>query len=217
MDAMVDAIQDVVTAEPAVEVPQVSAQPDDAIVETRLAQEISTLWLDHARLSANRKATAKQLRQVRARLAERLYAMKSLLSHPGRGGEWRGWLREQGIPRSTADGLVARHAETLRADDQNVPTRAIKQSQDTVEQLVQSLLPRLRRKLPDARALFRFIAALAEAFGLASVDSEDCIWVCEPGPEEDEDSSAPDAPEAASTERTISPGTGVPSRNAVAP
>ena len=90
MDAIVDAIQDTVTAEPTVETPPVSAQPDDAAVETQLAQEISTLWSEHTRLSADRKVTSKELRLLRARLAQRLYEMKALLARPGRGGEWRG-------------------------------------------------------------------------------------------------------------------------------
>jgi hypothetical protein len=108
MDATVDAIQDVVTAEPDAEVQVGTTQFDDTAIETRLTQEISALWGTHLRLSADRKATAKELRQIRASLAERLSAMKSLLSRPGRGGQWRGWLRQQSIPRSTADRLVAR-------------------------------------------------------------------------------------------------------------
>src|ERR1039458_2637432 len=113
MDALVEAIQDVVVAEQETATQPDLAQPVDTIIETQLTEEISALWSDHLRLSADRKATAKDLRQVRAILAERLHAMKSLLSRPGRGGEWRGWLRQQAIPRSTADRLVSRHAETL--------------------------------------------------------------------------------------------------------
>src|SRR5579872_2080932 len=109
MDALVEAIRDVVTteAQPA------PTQPDDSTIETQLANQISSLWKETTRLSADRRASARELRQIRSALAERLYEMKSLLSRPGRNGEWRGWLREQAIPRSTADRLVSRHAETL--------------------------------------------------------------------------------------------------------
>src|ERR1035437_3784400 len=125
MDATVDAIQDVVMAEPETEVQPDPAQPDDTIIEPQLAQEISALWSDHVRLSADRKATSKELRQIRANLAERLFEMKQILSCPGRGGQWRGWLRQRGIPRSTADRLVARYSEALCSHDENVPTGAI--------------------------------------------------------------------------------------------
>src|ERR1017187_5757460 len=107
MDTLVEAIQDVVIAEPETESQPDPTQPVDTIIETHLAQEISTLWMENTRLSANRKATAKDLRQIRAILAERLHEMKSLLSRPGRGGQWRSWLKERGINRSTADSLVA--------------------------------------------------------------------------------------------------------------
>ena len=124
MDAMVDAIQMVIAAEPGTETQPNPTQPDDGIIETQLTEEISGLWTEHTRLSADRRATAKDLRKIRASLAERLAAMKSLLSRPGRLGQWRGWLRQRGIPRSTADRLVSRHAETLCAENENVPTGA---------------------------------------------------------------------------------------------
>ena len=126
MEAILDAIQDIVAAEPTAEAHPVTAQPDDAIIETQLAQEISTLWSDHVRLSGDRKATSKELRLLRARLAERLHEMKTLLARPGRGGQWRGWLRERGIPRShrrQAREPLRRDAES--GNDGNVPAGAI--------------------------------------------------------------------------------------------
>ena len=125
MDAILDAVQDIVAAEPDAGAQPSTAQPDDAMIESQLAQEISTLWSDHVRLSGDRKATSKELRLVRARLAERLLAMKQILCRAGRAGQWRSWLRQQHIPRSTADRLAMRHAETLGGDDGNVPGEAI--------------------------------------------------------------------------------------------
>src|ERR1039458_6030253 len=141
MDALVEAIQAVVIAEPETEAQPDPTQHVDTIIETQLAQEISTLWTEHTRLSADRKATAKDLRQVRAILAERLFAMKSVLSRPGRGGEWRGWLRKRGIPRSSADRLCARHAETLGSGNEgNVPSGAISNpSEDTAEKVAKDV------------------------------------------------------------------------------
>jgi hypothetical protein len=193
-----------------------TALAEDSAAEKVLSEEIASLWSDHVRLSANHKTTAKELRQIRARLAERLHAMKSLLSRPGRAGQWRSWLRQQHIPRSTADRLVARHAETLRIENGNVLTGAIKPMEDTIEELVKSLLPRLRRKLADNQSVFRFIAAIGRAFGLDSDIEEAYVWVFELGLGDDEDSSALDATDEDLTEGTDSEMTGGPSREAVA-
>jgi len=104
MNEILEALQGVVLTEPDPEVQPNPAQPDDVAIETQLTQEISVLWSDHLRLSANHKTTAKELRLLRTRLADRLYAIKSHLCRPelGRASQWRGWLRQQGIPRSTA-------------------------------------------------------------------------------------------------------------------
>jgi hypothetical protein len=182
MDAALDAIQDVVAAEITVEAPPVSAQPDDGAVETRLTQEISELWSSHVRLSGDRKATAKELRQVRARLAERLHAMKSLLARPGRGGEWRGWLRQHGIPRSSADRLVARYAETLGGDDGNVLSEAISEpATPTAENLATAVWSSsLREVLVNGETVFQFLASIAQISGIPHERRQEGLMIFNP-------------------------------------
>ena len=200
METMIDALYDVVLTEPEAEVQPDPVRSDDIAVEAELTQEISALWSDHVRLSANHKTTAKELRQIRAKLAERLYAIKQLLCRVGRGGQWRGWLKERHIPRSSADRFCERHAETLGIKNEIAPSGAINGGEDTVEQLVQTLLPRLRPKLADAQAVFKFIAAVGEAFGLRSETTEDCIMVSQPKEQNEPTAAATGAPEAASAE-----------------
>jgi hypothetical protein len=223
MDEMIEALQNVVAAEPEPEIPQVvdqpeadqpEAEPEPAIIEdadagekSRLTEEIIGLWSQHLELSGTRKATARELRLIRNRLAERLYQVKTLLARPGRGGEWRGWLRERAIPRSTADRLVSRHAETLGNENGNVLSGAINENENAVEPLVQSLLPRLKRTLPDIPSVFKFIAAVGGAFGLSAETTEDCLLLSQPKTVQSEDSpSATGAPEAESAQ-VQSPGT----------
>ena len=57
MDALVEAIQDVVIAEPETESQPDPTQPVDTIIETHLAQEISTLWMENTRLNSDRRGT----------------------------------------------------------------------------------------------------------------------------------------------------------------
>ena len=169
MDAILDAVQDAATAEPETREQPTTTQPDDAVIETQLAQEISSLWSDNLRLSADRKTTAKELRQVRAKLAERLHAMKSLLARPGRGGEWRGWLRERRIPRSTADRLVARYAETLGSgNDGNVPSGAIPElAMPSAEKLAAAVWSSsLKKVLVTGESVVQFIGSIAQISGV---------------------------------------------------
>jgi hypothetical protein len=168
MDALVDALQGIVIAEPDNEIQPVPTQPDDATIETQLTRQISTLWIEHTRLSADRRTTAMELRQIRAILAERLFAMKSVLSRPGRGGQWRSWLKERGIPRSSADRLCDRHAETLGSDyKENVLIGAISDSpDDSAEKLAKSVWQRFGKLLATEESVIQFIGRIAELAGL---------------------------------------------------
>ena len=192
-------------------VPQPAAiQDEDAAAESRLSEEIVGLWTQHLELSGTRRATAKELRLIRNRLAERLYQIKVLLARPGRSGQWRSWLKQRGIVRSTADRLCQRYTESLGIEGEIASPAAIKDGGDTFEQLVQSLLPRLKRTLPDTLSVFRFIAAVAGAFNLISETTDDCIMVSQSKPEQSEPPAATGTPEAALVD-VPSPGTDAPS------
>jgi hypothetical protein len=175
---MLETIENTIIPEPEAEVQPDPAQPDDTIIETQLAQEISTLWSDHVRLSASRKTTSKELRQIRASLTERLHAMKSLLSHPGRGGQWRGWLKQRGIPRSTADRLVSRYSETLCSRDENVPTGAISEPGEAdAEKLAKNAWLRFGKLLTTHKSILRFIGCIVTASGVAHEQREEGLVI----------------------------------------
>jgi hypothetical protein len=197
MGTMLDTIENAIIPEQeaGTETQPGTTQPDDGAIETQLTEEISTLWSDHVRLSASRKTTSKELRQIRASLAERLHAMKSLLSHPGRGGQWRGWLKQRGIPRSTADRLVARHAETLGSDNEgNVPTGAISNSpEESAEQLAKSVWQRFRKVLATDECVIRFIGCIAEISGVGHEQRAEGLVILKPAPK-----AAAELPESAS-------------------
>lgn len=185
MATMVEIVENAIIPElePEAEAQPGTAQPDDGTIEAQLTEEISTLWTEHTRLSANRKATGKDLRKIRASLAERLAAMKSLLSRPGRGGQWRSWLRERGIPRSTADRLVARHAETVCADRENVPTGAISEpAKPTAEKLANSVWPSLRKVLTTGESVVEFIGCIVTASGVGHEWREEGLMIFNPVP-----------------------------------
>ena len=184
MGTMLETIQNAIIPEPEAEAQPNTTQPDGTAIENQLTEEISALWGTHVRLNADCKATAKELRRIRVSLAERLAAMKSLLSRPGRGGQWRGWLRERGIPRSTADRLVARHAETLCDHDGNVPTGAIPEpARSTAKKLAETVWPSLKRVLTTGESVVEFIGCIAEISGLPFERRDIGLMIFYPVPE----------------------------------
>ena len=156
---------------------------NDLAVENSLSEEIGALWDEHVRVAGAKKATAQELRALRASLAEKLYEMKLLLSRPGRGGQWRGWLSTVGIPRSTGDRLVERHGESLGETAKNVPSESISPQQES-ERLVQSMMPRLRRSLTSKDAAYRFAIAVIKEFDLCYEAVDDGILLLQPDSEE---------------------------------
>jgi hypothetical protein len=170
MEIAIDTIQSVVIpeAEPDGEVQTVTPQADDTAIEGQLAVEITDLWSNHMRLHSAHRTTAKELRLIRINLAKRLYRMKTLLSRPGRGGQWRSWLRERGIPRSTADRLAGRHAETLGIQNGNGATDAIPEATRDGEgaKLAEHLWPDLRNILNAHASIIDFIGGIARVSGI---------------------------------------------------
>ncbi|MGA3315451.1 MAG: hypothetical protein ABSC64_03320 [Candidatus Korobacteraceae bacterium] len=155
----------------------------DIAVETRLTEEVNILWTEHVRVSGTKKASAMELRIVRAQLAEKLFNMKQVLSRPGRSGQWRGWLEEVKIPRSTADRLVERHAEISGDAIGNVPSGAIAPEQQ-VEGLVKSMLPRLRRVLTSPQMAYQYVVGVIKEFDLYCETTEGGILLARPSSEQ---------------------------------
>ena len=151
--------------------------------ESLLAVEITNLWSEHVRAQTSQRTTSKELRQIRAALAERLHSMKAVLCRPGCGGMWAGWLKNRNIPRSTADRLVSRYDELQNEAQHNMPTDPIT-PQEEVEQLEQSLLPRLRPVLTTNDMAYRFMCALAEGLHLNYTVGDNKLVVAQPSSHE---------------------------------
>ncbi len=193
MDAILYAVQDIVAAEPDAGEQQGTAQPDDGATETRLKEEITTLWSEHTRLSADRRATSKELRLLRARLAERLHEMKSLLCRPdrGRASQWQGWLRQQGIPRSTADRLVARYDETLCRHGESMPSGAPSEpGPPTVEELAKGVWQHVGKILSTDELVVRFIGWIAEISGVGHEQRDEGLLIFKPTPKAADEATA---------------------------
>jgi hypothetical protein len=199
--------------------PEPAVHPDeDGTIESQLAQEITTLWSDHVRLSGTRKATAKEIRQVRARLAERLHAMKSLLCRPdlGRASPWQGWLRQQGIPRSTADRLVSRYDETLGRQGESMPSEEHPGSGlPEVEELAKGVWQRVGKTLSTDDLVIRFFGHIAELSGVGHERREEGLMIFNPASKPADDMPV-SAPAAAPTPQPPQGGNTIPAETSAA-
>jgi hypothetical protein len=137
--------------------------------EQELGEEIASLWSAHTGAKNTAKATKEELRSIRAKLGEQLYRMKEVLAQPGRGGQWSGFLRNRGIPRATADRLVTRHLRSVNPDANRLSEPVAEPTEEEVQRLFNSILPRLRRVLRTPSSLYHFVASLSSHYECSEV------------------------------------------------
>jgi len=128
------------------------------------ADEIATLWTAHQNAKSLSKATNEELRAIRAKLGAQLHEMKSMLSKPGRGGQWSSFLKKRGIPRATGDRLVERHEQLVNPPANCVSEPISEPTIEEVQKLFASVWPRLQRTLKSRQSLDFFIHLLTDHF-----------------------------------------------------
>jgi hypothetical protein len=79
----------------------------------KLAEEIRKCWGHHQNRKRAVEMGRAELRDLRSRLSSQLYRYKKHLVRTGRNGGWALFLRERGIPLSTADRYVKEHEISL--------------------------------------------------------------------------------------------------------
>jgi hypothetical protein len=140
--------------------PDFPAATAECQIEPKLGDEIASLWSAHMNAKTTVRATNEELRAIRAKLGEQLHEMKQMLVSPGRDGQWSGFLREHGIPRATADRLVARHQAALNPNTNCVSESVSDPADEEVQKLFNSWWPKLRRVVRTPQSLYRFIDLL---------------------------------------------------------
>jgi hypothetical protein len=99
-------------------------------------------------------------------LGELLYQMKHKLCRLGRGGGWSTWLKQQKIPRSTADRLVLEHAEFYGLTGELLHRDIAEPLDGNVCQAAHRTADRLDNMLKSSRSRMNFVKVLADLFGL---------------------------------------------------
>jgi hypothetical protein len=140
-----------------------------------LGEAITNLWVAHANAKIAARATNEELRNIRAKLGEQLCQMKDVLARPGRGGQWSSFLMERGIPRATADRLVARHLRSLNPDENCVTEDVSEPTDEEVQKLFIAVWPKLQRTLRSRESLHLFINLLTSHFECGETDREKVV------------------------------------------
>jgi hypothetical protein len=135
--------------------------------ETALAGEIKALWSSQKFRSLSLRRSRKELEALRTTLSNRLYNLKHLLVRTGREGKWTDFLRQQNIPRTTADRYVDRWKRSTSPDTEKRTSGAIKElTAEEIAQMVKKLTPKLVRQLTTPDSISLFMAELGAALEL---------------------------------------------------
>ena len=137
--------------------PQAESPSQD---ESVLTDQIVQLWQVHCDYQTSIKHKTQEFRSLRAELGKQLAEMKQVLVKPGRNGQWSAFLKENQIPRATADRLVQKYERSLHPHA-NLLTEAISEpTEEEIQKLFFKILPKLSRVLRTPQSLYRFVDLL---------------------------------------------------------
>jgi hypothetical protein len=128
-----------------------------------LTTEIMQYWEIHEHCQGSLREANHEAREVRRHLGGLLFRLKQVLAKLGRDGRWSSFLNEHGIPRATADRLVARHQRSLDPGANRLNEATSEPTAEQVQKVFKSVWPRLRRVLVTPRSIYQFVLALASA------------------------------------------------------
>src|ERR1700691_4904977 len=148
MVEMIDAINTIESV--STEFPPATLEP-----QNERGDEIASLWSAHQNAKSAARATKDELRHIRVKLGERLHELKQVLARAGRDGQWSAFLRAHKIPRATADRLVGHYEQSINPDTNLLSEAVSEPTEEDVQRLFLSILPKLQRTLRSRQSLQR--------------------------------------------------------------
>ena len=138
--------------------------------EVNLGKEVVELCAAHKRKRLAAKRTQGEMTATRDELGKKLHALKILLAHRGRGGQWTHYLDFAGLPKTTADRYVAKYEASLETVAPNLPSGEIPQpAEDATARFIKQIMPKLRKGLTTQDAVWSLVCELVE---LPAADAE---------------------------------------------
>lgn len=129
--------------------------------EEKLTATIRQLLSEQVERASTAKRTKAELKTIRKQLGAELFALKEHLACAGRNGRWTGFLASVRISRSSADRYVAEHRASASPELLNGTTGAVSvATEQSVEQLVKQVAPKLLKALKTSTAITEFVDLL---------------------------------------------------------
>lgn len=148
--------------------PTAAIAPDaDTETEKTLTTAISELWSVHLEAQSVVTKTKEELKVIRHNLAAQLHAMKQLLAKPGRNGQWTCFLTQRGIPRTTADRLIAGHLRPIAPEPNGTDGAVSEYSIEDVEKFANAMWPKLAKTLTTPESVYDFVRFILTRSGTA--------------------------------------------------
>jgi hypothetical protein len=153
-----------------------------------LSGEIIFQWFNRKSLQREMSGQQAELSRIDGILSGLMYEQKKRLSRLGRNGAWCGWLRQHGIPRSTADRLTMEHAEFFGLQNELPHREQVEPLEGRISQAAYRVSGRHDQMLPSPRSRMLFVRCLADLLGLVVDIAEDgSARLSTPVPVSDED------------------------------
>jgi hypothetical protein len=130
--------------------------------ETQIVRGIRELWQSDKKRAGSLRRSRKELNEDRLSLGEQLYRYKKLLVRRGRDGLWTSFLKQENIPRATADRYVEKWERKTRPEPEKRLTEAFTGPSDSeIADLIKKIRPKLAHSLTTADSVLKFMTLLS--------------------------------------------------------
>jgi len=138
-----------------------------------LSGEIVSQWFQRKSLQREMSGLQADLSRKDGVLSGLLYEQKKRLSQPGRNGAWSGWLRQNNIPRATADRLCMEHVEFFGLQHEQPKRERPEPLEANVSMAACRVSDRHEQMLKSPRSRMMFLTCLADRLGVSVEFGED--------------------------------------------
>ncbi|MGO9338023.1 MAG: hypothetical protein ACLPH3_18095 [Terracidiphilus sp.] len=132
-----------------------------------LSGEIVNQWFQRKSIQREMTGLQAQVSRMDGVLSGLLYEQKKRLSRLGRNGGWSTWLKQQKIPRSTADRLVLEHVEFFGLQHELLRRERAEPLVGNISIAACRTSDKFELMLKTPRSRFLFLTCLADRLGLA--------------------------------------------------
>lgn len=131
-----------------------------------LSGEIVSQWFQRKSIQREMAGLQADLSRKDGVLSGLLYEQKKKLSRAGRNGAWSGWLRQNKIPRATADRLVLEHVEFFGLQHELSKRERFEPAAWKISRAAFEVGERHERMLKASDSKMTFLTCLADRLGV---------------------------------------------------